>query len=126
MELAANTAISLLLATATPKFDPERGRRMSEENVVMARRLGDRRAEARALWNIVVANVYGGGDAERAVEAGESSLAIARELGERMEGRLNVVSSKGFTAFILELPLARRAPVPSPQEPDEAPSGAAA
>ncbi|HYY07212.1 MAG TPA: adenylate/guanylate cyclase domain-containing protein [Actinomycetota bacterium] len=83
MELAANTAISLLYATATPKFDPERGRRMSEENVVTARRLGDRRAEARALWNIVVANVYGGGDAERAVEAGEASLAIARELADR-------------------------------------------
>jgi class 3 adenylate cyclase/tetratricopeptide (TPR) repeat protein len=83
MELAANTAISLLFATATPKFDPERGRRMSEENVVMARRLGDRRAEGRALWNIVVANVYGGGDSERAVEAGEASLAIARELGDR-------------------------------------------
>jgi tetratricopeptide (TPR) repeat protein len=83
MELAANTAISLLFATATPKFDPERGRRMSEENVVMARRLGDRRAEARALWNIVVANIYGGGDAGRAVEAGEASLAIARDLEDR-------------------------------------------
>jgi class 3 adenylate cyclase/tetratricopeptide (TPR) repeat protein len=83
MELAANTAIALLYATATPKFDPERGRRMSEENVAMARRLGDRPAEARALWNIVVANVYGGGDASRAVEAGEASLAIARELGDR-------------------------------------------
>jgi class 3 adenylate cyclase/tetratricopeptide (TPR) repeat protein len=83
MELAANTAIALLFATATPKFDPERGRRMSEENVAMARRLGDRPAEARALWNIVVANVYGGGDARRAVEAGEASLAIARELGDR-------------------------------------------
>jgi two-component system, OmpR family, sensor kinase len=53
-------------------------------------------------------------------------LAIAREFAERMEGRLRVVSSKGFTAFILELPLARRAPSPSPGEPDEAPSGAAA
>jgi class 3 adenylate cyclase/tetratricopeptide (TPR) repeat protein len=83
MELAANTAIALLYATATPKFDPERGRRMSEENVAMARRLGDRPAEARALWNIVVADVYGGGDASRAVEAGEASLAIARELGDR-------------------------------------------
>jgi class 3 adenylate cyclase/tetratricopeptide (TPR) repeat protein len=83
MELAANTAIALLYATATPKFDPVRGRRLSEENVTMARRLGDRPAEARALWNIVVANVYGGGDASRAVEAGEASLAIARELGDR-------------------------------------------
>ena len=83
MELAANSMIALLYSTATPKFDPPLGRRLSEEAVVMARRIGDRAAEARALWNIVVANVYGGGDAARAVEAGEASLAIARELGER-------------------------------------------
>jgi class 3 adenylate cyclase/tetratricopeptide (TPR) repeat protein len=83
MELAAISMIALLYSTATPKFDPPLGRRLSEEAVVMARRIGDRAAEARALWNIVVANVYGGGDASRAVEAGEASLAIARELGER-------------------------------------------
>jgi class 3 adenylate cyclase/tetratricopeptide (TPR) repeat protein len=83
MELSAHSSIALLYATATPKFDPELGRRLSEELVVMARRIGDRPSEARALWNIVVANVYGGGDAARAVEAGEASLAIARDLGER-------------------------------------------
>jgi tetratricopeptide (TPR) repeat protein len=83
MELSANSMIALLYSTATPKFDPPLGRRLSEEAVVMARCIGDRAAEARALWNIVVANVYGGGDAARAVEAGEESLAIARELGER-------------------------------------------
>jgi class 3 adenylate cyclase/tetratricopeptide (TPR) repeat protein len=82
MELAARSAIALLYSTPTPLFDPERGRSSSEENVTMARRLGDRRAEARALWNILVANIYGGGDPRRAVEAGEASLAIARDLGE--------------------------------------------
>jgi tetratricopeptide (TPR) repeat protein len=83
MELSAHSSIALLYATATPKFDPELGRQLSEELMVMARRIGDRSAEARALWNIVVANVYGGGDASRAVEAGEASLVIARDLGER-------------------------------------------
>jgi Signal transduction histidine kinase len=53
-------------------------------------------------------------------------LAIARELAERMEGRLGVVSSKGFTAFILDLPLARPAPSRSRGEPDETPTGATA
>jgi two-component system, OmpR family, sensor kinase len=53
-------------------------------------------------------------------------LAIAREFAERMDGRLGVVSSKGFTAFILELPLARPTPEPPHTEPDEAPSGATA
>jgi signal transduction histidine kinase len=53
-------------------------------------------------------------------------LAIAREFAERMEGRLGVVSSKGFTAFILELPLARQVPGPAPGEADAAQSGAPA
>jgi two-component system, OmpR family, sensor kinase len=52
-------------------------------------------------------------------------LAIARELAERMRGRLDVVSSKGFTAFILDLPLAPAAARPR-READEAPSGATA
>ncbi len=83
MELDANMAIALLYGTPSPLFDPEVGRELSEENAVVARRLGDRAAEARALWNVVVSNVYGNGDDDRAVEAGEASLAIARELGAR-------------------------------------------
>src|SRR5262245_27210651 len=83
MELSARSAIALLYSTVTPKFDPDRGRRLSEENVVMSRRVGDRAGEARGLWNIVVANVYGAGDIDRAVEAGDASLEIAHELGDR-------------------------------------------
>jgi two-component system, OmpR family, sensor kinase len=52
-------------------------------------------------------------------------LAIARELAVRMGGRLDVVSSKGFTAFILDLPPAR--PAEAVREgPDAAASGAPA
>jgi class 3 adenylate cyclase/tetratricopeptide (TPR) repeat protein len=83
MVLAANGSFALLYSTVTPKFDPERGLRMSEENVATARRLGDRVAEARSLWNILVASIYGRDDPARAVEAGEESLAIARELDVR-------------------------------------------
>jgi class 3 adenylate cyclase/tetratricopeptide (TPR) repeat protein len=83
MALAANGSFAMLYSTVTPKFDPELGRRLSEENVATARRLGDREAEARSLWNILVSSVYGSGDPDRAVEAGEASLAIARELGHR-------------------------------------------
>ncbi|MCI0633625.1 MAG: AAA family ATPase [Actinobacteria bacterium] len=83
MELAASGSLALLYSTATPLFDVERGRRLSEENAETARRLGDRAAEARALWNILVASVYGGGDPGLAVEAGEESLALARTLGDR-------------------------------------------
>ena len=83
MELDATMAMAMLYGTPSPLFDPDVGRRLSEENATTARRLGDRAAEARALWNVVVSNIYGNGDDERAVEAGEASLAIARELGAR-------------------------------------------
>ena len=53
-------------------------------------------------------------------------LAIARELAQRMRGRLDVVSSRGFTGFILELPGARPAEPPSPTQADGTPSGATA
>ena len=53
-------------------------------------------------------------------------LAIARELAQRMRGRLDVVSSRGFTGFILELPAARPLQPPSPSAPDVAPSEAPA
>ena len=83
MELGADTAFALLYSTATPRFDPELGRRLSKQNVATARRLGDRAAEARSLWNILVANVYGSGDHVEAIAAGEASLEISRTLGDR-------------------------------------------
>jgi signal transduction histidine kinase len=52
-------------------------------------------------------------------------LAIARELAQRMRGRLDVVSSRGFTGFILELPAARPIHAASPA-PGETPSEARA
>ena len=51
-------------------------------------------------------------------------LAIARELAEAMDGRLGVVSSKGFTAFILDLPEAQPLPDATPTPRTTAQSGA--
>ena len=47
-------------------------------------------------------------------------LAIAQELAARMDGRLAVVSQRGFTAFTLSLPLAGR------RQPQREPAGAVA
>jgi two-component system, OmpR family, sensor kinase len=58
------------------------------------------------------------GDAGRGSGLG---LAIARELAERMNGRLEVESRPGQTVFRLTLPFAAERPV-TPQERDEAPS----
>jgi class 3 adenylate cyclase/tetratricopeptide (TPR) repeat protein len=82
-ELQAMMSLTTLLTTPTPKFDVTEGRRASHQTVALARELSDRDAESKALWNLMNLNVYGGGDNAEAVEVGERSLALARELDAR-------------------------------------------
>ena len=81
--LAADMALTTLYATPTPVFDAVRGRELSERTIALARELGDRPAESKALWNLMILDTYGGGDPGEAVDAGERSLSIARELNAR-------------------------------------------
>ncbi len=81
--LAASTALTTLYATPTPVFDAARGRELAERTIELARELEDRSAESKALWNLMILNVFSGGDPGEAVDAGERSLAIARELNAR-------------------------------------------
>ena len=81
--LAADMALTTLYATPTPVFDATRGRELAERTIALARELGDRSAESKALWNLMILNVFSGGDPDEAVDAGERSLAIARELNAR-------------------------------------------
>jgi class 3 adenylate cyclase/tetratricopeptide (TPR) repeat protein len=81
--LAAEMALTTLYATPTPMFDAERGRELTERTLVLAHALGDRGAESKALWNLMILNVFGGGEVPEALDAGERSLAIARELNAR-------------------------------------------
>ena len=78
--LAADVALTTLYATPTPVFDAVAGRELCERTIALARDLHDRAAEAKALWNLMTLNVFSGGRPEEAVEAGEASLAIARDL----------------------------------------------
>jgi tetratricopeptide (TPR) repeat protein len=82
-ELAAITSLTTLYTTATAKMDAAKGRRSAEEAARLAAELGDRDAESKALWNLMNLNVYGSGDLREAVQLGERSLAISRELGAR-------------------------------------------
>jgi class 3 adenylate cyclase/tetratricopeptide (TPR) repeat protein len=81
--LGAEMALTTIRATPTPMFDQAKGRELAERTIGLARELGDRSAESKALWNLMILNVFGGGDADEAVEAGERSLEIARELDAR-------------------------------------------
>jgi tetratricopeptide (TPR) repeat protein len=80
--LAADLSLATLYATATPLFDAERGRATLERALALARELGDRAAESKTLWSVMILDVYGGGDMREALDAGEHSLAIARELDD--------------------------------------------
>ena len=81
--LAADLALTTLYATPTPVFDAVAGRALCERTTALARDLDDRAAESKALWNLMTLNVFSAGDPSEAVEAGEASLAIARELDAR-------------------------------------------
>jgi class 3 adenylate cyclase/tetratricopeptide (TPR) repeat protein len=81
--LGAEMALTTIRATPTPMFDGTIGRELAERTIALARELGDRSAESKALWNLMILDVFGGGDADEAVEAGQRSLEIARELDAR-------------------------------------------
>jgi len=81
--LAARLKLTTLYATPTPVFDAVVGRALCERTIALARELGDRAAESKALWNLMTLNTFSGGDPKEAVDAGQRSLAIARELDLR-------------------------------------------
>ncbi len=81
--LEARMALTTLFSTPTSRFDPARGRALAEQAVTLARELGDRVAESKALWNLMILGVYGGGDLREALDAGQRSLEIARAMNAR-------------------------------------------
>ncbi len=82
LELAALTAQSVLLAIPTVTHDPEKGRRLAEKALGLAREAGDKAAEARVLWTLLLINRYTSHPSE-AVAYGEESLRSARQLESR-------------------------------------------
>ena len=81
--LAADMALTTLYATPTPVFDAVAGRALCERTIALARDLDDRAAESKALWNLMILNVFSGGDPRRPSMPASASLAIARELDAR-------------------------------------------
>jgi len=94
MELAAKVAASTLYSTPTPLADASKGQKLSEETLELARKLGDRAIEARVLWNLQLVNLFQNKAAE-AIEYGEKSLVIARDLN-LVEQMAYVLSDLGW------------------------------
>lgn len=78
IELYALLARTILHATFTAVYDPPRGKLLAEQALALARELGDRASEAKALWTLQLLAAYGSFDPEQAIRYGEEALALAR------------------------------------------------
>jgi tetratricopeptide (TPR) repeat protein len=78
-------------ATPNPAYDPGQARVLLEKALALVHEQGDRAAEARVLWNLMLLDIFAGGDLRQAVHYGERAIALARELGlrERLAFTLN-------------------------------------
>ena len=82
MELASLLARMTIYAAPTARFNPVEAQALAERAMALAATLNDRQAEAKILWNLVLLNRFTN-RYDLAVQYGERSVALARELGLR-------------------------------------------
>ncbi len=80
MKAQANLARAAVFCAPTTRFDAARGLREAEEALRLAIVTGDRAAESKAHWLILLVSKFSR-EPDRGRAAGEASAAIARELG---------------------------------------------
>ena len=85
LELQALLAEATIRSTFTDKFHGPSGRRLSTQALALAQELGDKRAESKAYWNLLLLGTYTDHDVEKSLEYGERAVAIAREHDLREE-----------------------------------------
>lgn len=97
MELASVMATLPIYATPTSAHDPEMAKMLADRALTLARDLGDRGAESKILWSLMLFMRWTG-EPIKALEFGEASLAIAREhnLSEQMAYTLNDLGVHGY------------------------------
>jgi tetratricopeptide (TPR) repeat protein len=83
LRLAALIGCAGVRSTFNALHDAVAARALLDRALALARELGDRQAEAKLLWNLMMLGYMVREDDERAVRYGEQSLALARELGLR-------------------------------------------
>ena len=81
LEMTALLGLSNLYGQYTSLFNPLKARETAQEALALAREMGDKAAEARALWELMVVELTAIGDNNLAMSYGRQALALARELG---------------------------------------------
>lgn len=94
MEFASVMARAKIHSTPHHWHDAAKAKALLERALTLAHALGDRAAESKILWNLMLLQVFAGGDPAQTAAYGEESLAIARELNlrEQMAFTLNDIS----------------------------------
>ena len=80
LQLASLLARGTIASTITPVADAALGETIDDEALSLARALGDRRSEARALWNLMNLHNFQLGVMEEAARYGEEAMSIALDL----------------------------------------------
>jgi len=81
MQLSALIAQSNLHSHPTAVYNPSKARESGQAALALAQELGDRAAQAHALWALQNAEMYSAGDTRQIIAYGEDALVLARELG---------------------------------------------
>ena len=82
LELAALMAVATIRSTPNPAFDAIEAQTLCDRALALAQELGDRPAEAKILWILLLLNYFAANPAQ-SVAYGERAIALARELGLR-------------------------------------------
>jgi DNA-binding SARP family transcriptional activator/tetratricopeptide (TPR) repeat protein len=92
LEMAALINLSTLYGYYTSMFDPPKARKLAQEALALARRLGDRAAEADALRGLMMVEFTSVGDNNLVMSYGQQALSIAHELGLKEQvGRILLI-----------------------------------
>lgn len=81
MRLAALASQCIVRATQTPLFNASKARTLAEEALALAQQLGDKAAQAKVLWGMLLVEVTSEGDVKKGLVYGLRSLELAREMG---------------------------------------------
>ncbi|MDX1612945.1 MAG: BREX system ATP-binding domain-containing protein [Candidatus Promineifilaceae bacterium] len=107
MILKALSAQGTLYSIPSFVQDPIQGRTISEKALALAQELGDRAAEARLLWNLMLVYEYDNQLAQ-AIEFGERSLMLAHELGLQRQLAFTLSDLAGCYWIVGQIDKARR------------------
>jgi DNA-binding SARP family transcriptional activator/tetratricopeptide (TPR) repeat protein len=109
LRLAAIIAQCIIHSTYNPVFDPQKARELGQAALELAARVGDREAQARALWCLMLVEFHIAGDGQQVLAYGQEALGMARELGlKELEGYVLSNLSWAYT-LSLQLNKARQA-----------------